>query len=46
LAFRRFSVQAMDGPNVVANTRLAVDTCLRRPRWRLSVQTHKHLGIR
>jgi 7-carboxy-7-deazaguanine synthase len=46
LAFQRFSLQAMDGPNVVENTRLAVELCLRRPRWRLSVQTHKHLGIR
>ncbi len=46
LAFRRFSLQAMDGPDVVENTRLAVELCLRRPRWRLSVQTHKHLGIR
>jgi 7-carboxy-7-deazaguanine synthase len=46
LGFRRLSLQAMDGPNVVENTRLAVDLCLQRPRWRLSVQTHKHLGIR
>ncbi len=46
LAFQRFSLQAMDGPNVVENTRLAVELCLSRPRWRLSVQTHKHLGIR
>ena len=46
LGFRRFSLQAMDGPDVVENTRLAVEMCLRRPLWRLSVQTHKHLGIR
>jgi len=46
LSFQRFSLQAMDGPNVVENTRLAVELCLSRPRWRLSVQTHKHLGIR
>jgi 7-carboxy-7-deazaguanine synthase len=46
LGFRRLSLQAMDGPNVVENTRLAVALCLQRPRWRLSVQTHKHLGIR
>ncbi len=46
LRFRRFSLQPMDGPDVAENTRLAVELCLRRPHWRLSVQTHKHLGIR
>lgn len=46
LQFRYFSLQPMDGPEVVANTKLAVELCLRDPRWRLSVQTHKHLGIR
>jgi 7-carboxy-7-deazaguanine synthase len=46
LAFRHFSLQAMDGPDRVGNTRLAVELCLRRPRWRLSVQTHKWLNIR
>lgn len=46
LAFRRFAVQPMDGPEVAANTRLAVDICMRRPRWQLSLQTHKLLGIR
>jgi 7-carboxy-7-deazaguanine synthase (Cx14CxxC type) len=46
LAFRRFAVQPMDGPEVAANTKLAVDICMRRPRWQLSLQTHKLLGIR
>jgi len=46
LAFSRFSLQPMDGPDTAENTRMAVELCLRRPRWRLSLQTHKHLGIR
>ena len=46
LAFDHFFLQPMDGPAVVENTRLAVDYCLAHPRWRLSVQTHKALGIR
>ncbi|HVB89624.1 MAG TPA: 7-carboxy-7-deazaguanine synthase [Beijerinckiaceae bacterium] len=45
LGFARFSVQPMDGPELARNTRLAVETCLRRPKWRLSLQTHKQLGI-
>lgn len=45
LRFRRFSVQPMDGPQRVENTRTAVALCLRRPQWRLSLQTHKWLGI-
>jgi len=45
LAFRRFSLQAMDGPAAAANTQAAVALCLRRPQWRLSLQTHKLLGI-
>jgi 7-carboxy-7-deazaguanine synthase (Cx14CxxC type) len=46
LDFRHFFLQPMDGPALVANTAAAVDYCLRHPRWRLSVQTHKALGIR
>ena len=46
LAFERFSLQPMDGPDVVENTARAVDYCLRHPQWRLSLQTHKTLGIR
>ena len=46
LAFERFSLQPMDGPDVAANTERAVDYCLRHPQWRLSLQTHKTLGIR
>jgi 7-carboxy-7-deazaguanine synthase len=46
LAFERFSLQPMDGSNVADNTARVVDYCLRHPQWRLSLQTHKTLGIR
>ena len=46
LAFERFSLQPMDGPDVIENTARAIDYCLRHPQWRLSLQTHKTLGIR
>jgi 7-carboxy-7-deazaguanine synthase len=46
LAFERFSLQPMDGPDVIENTARAVDYCLKHPQWRLSLQTHKTLGIR
>jgi 7-carboxy-7-deazaguanine synthase len=46
LAFGRFSLQPMDGPDIAENTARAVDYCLRHPQWRLSLQTHKTLGIR
>lgn len=46
LAFEHFLLQPMDGVNVEENTRCAIDYCLKNPQWRLSVQTHKHIGIR
>ncbi|MDR3535273.1 MAG: 7-carboxy-7-deazaguanine synthase [Acetobacteraceae bacterium] len=46
LAFRHFLLQPMDGPDRVANTEAAIDYCLRHPQWRLSVQTHKMIGVR
>jgi 7-carboxy-7-deazaguanine synthase (Cx14CxxC type) len=46
LAFERFSLQPMDGPDAAGNTARAVDYCLQHPQWRLSLQTHKTLGIR
>ena len=46
LAFTNFSLQPMDGPQVAENTRRAVEYCLAHPRWRLSLQTHKLLGLR
>ncbi len=45
LAFQHFLLQPMDGPERLRNTRLAIDYCLAHPRWRLSLQTHKYLGI-
>jgi 7-carboxy-7-deazaguanine synthase (Cx14CxxC type) len=45
LEFRHFFVQPMDGPQRDHNTQLAVRYCLEHPRWRLSLQTHKFLGI-
>jgi 7-carboxy-7-deazaguanine synthase len=45
LAFEHFFLQPMDGPRRVKNTQLAVDYCRQRPRWRLSLQIHKLIGI-
>ncbi|EME71649.1 organic radical activating protein [Paramagnetospirillum caucaseum] len=45
LDFTHFLVQPMDGPERDANTRAAIAHCLTRPRWRLSLQTHKIVGI-
>jgi 7-carboxy-7-deazaguanine synthase len=45
LSFKRFFLQPMDGPNRILNTELAVRYCLEHPQWRLSLQTHKFLGI-
>jgi len=45
LAFERFSLQPMDGPERDAATRATIAYCLAHPRWRLSLQTHKYLGI-
>lgn len=46
LAFDHFSLQPMDGPELEANTRATVSYCLAHPHWRLSLQTHKFLGIK
>lgn len=43
--FERFYLQPLDGPDREAATRAAIAYCLEHPRWRLSVQTHKYLGI-
>jgi 7-carboxy-7-deazaguanine synthase len=45
LDFEHFYLQPMDGPDRVRNTQLAIQFCLDNPTWRLSVQTHKVLGI-
>ena len=45
LDFRYFFLQPMDGAERERNTRLALEYCLAHPQWRLSLQTHKLLGI-
>ena len=45
LDFANFYLQPMDGPDRAANTEAAIAYCLAHPRWRLSLQTHKFLGI-
>ncbi len=45
LDFEHFSLQPMDGPDRERNTELAIQYCLIHPKWRLSLQTHKLLGI-
>lgn len=45
LPFRHFFLQPMDGPQRDENTRLALRYCKQHPAWRLSLQTHKILGI-
>jgi 7-carboxy-7-deazaguanine synthase (Cx14CxxC type) len=46
LDFQYFFLQPMDGPDRARNTALAVEYCLRHPEWRLSLQTHKLVGLR
>lgn len=46
LDFTHFFLQPMDGPDLAVNTGRALEYCLAHPRWRLSLQTHKMLGIR
>ena len=45
LDFRHWLLQPLDGPDRAAATQAAVDYCRAHPRWRLSLQTHKILGI-
>jgi 7-carboxy-7-deazaguanine synthase len=45
LDFRHFFLQPLDGPKRAENTELALQYCLAHPKWRLSLQTHKLLGI-
>jgi len=46
LDFGRFSLQPMDGPQLAENTARVIEYCLHHPQWRVSLQTHKTLGIR
>ena len=45
LNFQHFFLQPMDGPERARNTAMAVEYCLAHPRWRISLQTHKLMGI-
>jgi 7-carboxy-7-deazaguanine synthase len=45
LHFKHFWLQPMDGPQIAAHTQAAIAYCLKHPRWRLSLQTHKFIGI-
>jgi 7-carboxy-7-deazaguanine synthase (Cx14CxxC type) len=45
LCFQHFFLQPMDGPQRDYNTQQAIAYCLRNPRWRVSLQTHKLMGI-
>ncbi len=46
LAFEHFFLQPMDGARAADNARLSIDYCMIHPRWRVSVQSHKILGVR
>lgn len=45
MEFEHFFLQPMDGPQRAENTQKALDYCLKHPQWRLSLQTHKFIGI-
>ena len=45
LDFQHYYVQPMDGPRIEHNTHAAITYCSKHPQWRLSVQSHKYLGI-
>jgi 7-carboxy-7-deazaguanine synthase (Cx14CxxC type) len=46
LNFQHFFLQPLDGPDLAVNTKLAVEYILAHPKWRLSLQLHKTLGIK
>lgn len=45
LQFEHFFLQPLDSPDREADTRRVIDYCLENPQWKLSLQTHKYLGI-
>ena len=45
LRFKNYFLQPMDGAALQENTRLAIEYCKSHPQWRLSIQSHKMLGI-
>jgi len=46
LSFNHYFLQPMDGPEIAKYTQAAIAYCLEHPQWRLSLQTHKLLGLR
>jgi len=46
LDFEHFLLQPMDGPEILGNTKAAIDHCLAHPRWRFCLQTHKIIGVK
>lgn len=46
LVFDHFLLQPMDGPDILRNTKAAIEYCLTHPRWRFSLQTHKTIGVK
>ncbi len=46
LEFEKFYVQPMDNSEIERNTKIAIEHCMRNPKWNLSIQTHKIIGIR
>ena len=46
MEFKHFFIQPMDGPEAKASLKEAIEFCQRNPVWRLSLQTHKMIGIR
>ncbi len=46
LSFERFYLQPKDSPHQAAHTRAVIEYCLMHPQWRMSVQTHKLVGLK
>jgi 7-carboxy-7-deazaguanine synthase len=46
LDFEHLLVQPLDDPNAASNVQQCIDLVMEDPRWRLSLQTHKNLGLR
>ncbi|MCB0687741.1 MAG: 7-carboxy-7-deazaguanine synthase [Saprospiraceae bacterium] len=44
--FQFFFLQPMDGPDIKQNTELTIQYCMKNPQWRLSLQTHKLVGLK
>jgi organic radical activating enzyme len=45
MSFDHFFLQPLDDSSLSENTRAAIDYCLQHPQWKLSLQTHKMIGI-